>query len=223
MAVILVIATIIFFLSLDWIVRHYRKSREAAAVPVPKTPEQAQPLRIPNGVFFAKSHTWLNLFPSGKIRLGVDDFVSAMLESPTVTLLKATGDRVEKGDPLLTLRQGDRTLTVCSPLAGEITALNTQLERSPDLMHEQLFSDGWAFAMKPQKPEEIRAFMLGDESRSWMQNELQRLRDLFAGVGTASALAPVSIQDGGMPVSGALKSMSADQWKQFEEEFLRVR
>lgn len=221
MAVTLVIVTIIFFLGLDWIVRHYRKSKLAAAAPIPNVPVPVQPLRIPDGVFFARSHTWLNLFPSGKARLGVDDFVSAMLDKPTVTLLRAVGDHVEKGDPLLRLEQEERSLTICSPIAGEIAALNPQLERSPELMHERLFSDGWAYTLKPEKPEEMRTFMLGDESRTWMQNELQRLRDLFAGA--AGAPAPVSLQDGGMPVSGALKSMSAEEWKRFENEFLQVR
>jgi glycine cleavage system H lipoate-binding protein len=180
-------------------------------------------LRLPDGVFFDRSHTWLSLFPSGKIRLGVDDFVSGLLENPQIRLLRQSGEQVEKGDPLLVLKDGERHLTVRSPLAGRIEAVNRALENRPELMRHLLFSDGWAYVMQPARPEELTHLMLGGASRSWMASELGRLRDLFAGVSGGTVPAPATLPDGGTPAPGALSLLGGAHWQRFEELFLQVR
>ncbi len=220
MTVLLVVATIVFFLGVDWIVRRM-KEKEAILAPIPQPGSGAYPLRIPEGVFFAKSHTWLNLFPSGKVRLGVDDFVGSVLDKPEISFMRTVGDQVEKGEPLLLLSEGDRQLIVRSPISGEIVSLNPELEKDPKVMRETLFSSGWAYTIQPKRSEELRALLLGEESRAWMSQEFRRLRDLLAG--TAAQLAPAVLQDGGAPVPGVLGQLDASAWKKFEDEFLKIQ
>jgi glycine cleavage system H protein len=218
MTPLFVIATIIFFLGVDWLVRRMKKQAEIPAVAV----QTAYPMRMPEGVFFARSHTWLNLFPSGRIRLGVDDLVGSLLDNPEVTFMRSPGERVEKGDPLLSLGSGEKHLIVRSPIAGEILAVNSELETRPVLMREKLFSDGWAYTMRPKGVEELRSMLLGEETRQWMANEFQRLRDLLAVVASNRQLAPVTLQDGGVPAPGLLKHLDASGWQKIEAEFLKV-
>jgi glycine cleavage system H protein len=223
MTVLFFIATIIFFLTLDWVVQRHRARKEAAVPVRQQAAGAAYPMRVPEGIFFAKSHTWLSLFPSGKVRLGLDDFVSGLVDDAKLTLVKSVGEQVEKGDPLMILEQGDRRMTVRSPLAGTIIASNQDLQTQPQVMRKDLFGTGWAYTVQPAKPEELRALMLGTESRNWMTAELGRLRDLFAGAGVPGALAPATLQDGGAPAPGALKHLGATEWKRFEETFLQVQ
>ncbi len=222
MTVILVVATILFFLTMDWVVQHQR-DRKAVTAAVRPAAARAYAMRVPEGIFFARSHTWLSLFPSGKVRLGLDDFVVGLLDDPKVTLLKAVGEQVEKGDPIMTLEHGARRMTVRSPLAGTVVSSNRELEALPQVMRKDLFGTGWAYTVQPEKPEELRVLMLGSESRNWMTEELRRLRDLFAGAGPAGALAPATLQDGGTPAPGALNRLGAREWKQFEDMFLQVQ
>jgi glycine cleavage system H protein len=220
MTVLLVVATIVFFLSVDWIVQRMKEKKSVEAAPL--APAKAYPMRIPEGVFFAKSHTWLNLFPSGRVRLGIDDFVGSALDDPEVSFMRAVGEIVEKGDPLLVLSEGERRLTVRSPISGEIVSINPDLEKNPGLMRETLFSSGWAYTIQPKRAEELRSLMLGEESRTWMSKEFGRLRDLLAGGGAQGALAP-ALQDGGAPVTGVLRHLDAPAWKKFEDEFLKIQ
>ncbi len=223
MTVLLVVATIVFFLTLDWIVQKSRTMKAAETVPVGRPKSGSYPLRVPEGVFFAKSHTWLNLFPSGKVRLGVDDFIGSVLENPEVSFMRTTGEHVEKGDPLLMLREDDRQLIVRSPISGEIVGLNPKLEKDPALMRETLFSDGWAYVIQPERSEQLRSLMLGEESRAWMAREFRRLRDLLASVVSQGTPVPAVLQDGGAPAAGVLKRLDASAWKKFEDEFLRIQ
>jgi glycine cleavage system H protein len=222
MTVLFVVLTIVFFLALDAIVRRVR-AKKAVPATIRQTAPTAYPVRLPDGIFFAHSHTWLSLFPSGKVRLGVDDFVGRLLDKPQVEYLKGVGDVVQKGEPLFTLSEGGRTLTVRAPMAGRIVNMNEQLPKNPSLLKENLFSEGWAYTIHPEKPSELRSMLLGDETRRWIPNEFRRLRDVFAAVPADGELVPALLQDGGPPVAGALKHMGQEVWSSFDEEFLQVR
>lgn len=222
MTPLFVVGTIIAFLIVDWIVQKRRAKKQApAAVPAQAVAAQAFPLRIPEGIFFAKSHVWLSLFPSGKVRLGVDDFIANLLERAGITLVKNQGDHVEKGEPLLVLSENGQALTVRAPISGDIVSVNEKLEGTPGLRHADLFSDGWAYTIQPSRPGELRGLLLGKESRSWMAEELRRLRDFFAGAVANGVLAPVAMQDGGAPAPGALLHLGPEVWKRFEQQFLQ--
>ena len=121
------------------------------------------------------------------------------------------------------LSEAGRTLTLRAPIDGRVIGVNEQLPKNPGLLKENLFSEGWAYTIQPEKPSELRNLMLGDETRSWIPQEFRRLRDVFAAVPTEGELVPALLQDGGPPVACALKYMGPEVWGNFEEEFLQVR
>jgi glycine cleavage system H lipoate-binding protein len=220
MTVFFVIGTIIIFLTIEAVLHRARDRRgmEKAAAALPGR-EQTYPVRLPDGIFFARSHTWLNLFPSGKICLGVDDFVGRLLKKPEVVLLKAAGSKVRKGDPILMLREGDRSLTIRAPMDGEILTANNSIREHPELLKEMLFTDGWAYMLKPRKPSQLRQMLLGEETRQWIAQEFARLRELFTQE-ASSKVAPALLQDGGPAVDGALEAAERHTWELFDRMFL---
>ena len=219
MTVLLVVFTFAVFLGIGWLLQRRKAMAPAAAVATAAA--GGVPVRLPRGIFFARSHTWLNLFPSGRAWLGVDDFVTQMLERPRVRFLKQAGERVARGEPLLRLEDGDHGLTVRSPLAGRLLAVNTRLTEKPELLRRAPFADGWAVEVRPDHYADVKAMPLGDESRGWIRDELARLRDLLAGAG--AEVSPAMLQDGGPPIAGALRHAGAEVWSRFEREFLEVR
>ena len=218
MTVIFVALTILFFLGVDWILQRRKEAR--SVVPALAGAQEAR-VRLPSGVFFAPSHTWLNLFPSGRAWLGIDDFVVRLLERPRVRFLKETGSQVSRGDALLVIEDGERQLTVQSPLDGRVTALNSKLLKRPGALRQAPFCEGWACEIRPDRQADLKSLMLGDESAGWMQREFGRLRDVLAGAGPE--LSPAMLQDGGPPIAGAMKHVSREVWTRFEREFLEVR
>ncbi|MBI4547570.1 MAG: hypothetical protein HY707_06310 [Ignavibacteriae bacterium] len=222
MTVLFVIATIIIFLTIDWIIQRRKQPVPQTAVATRK-PAETFAVRLPEGIFFAPSHTWLNLFPSGKIRIGVDDFISGLLAHPEITLLKQPGEEVRRGDPIILLKEKDHLLTIRSPIEGHILTANDELPKNPKLLKEQLFSDGWAYMIKPLKLKEVKHMLIGDETRTWIQHEFHRLRDLLAGLGRNGSLQPAYLQEGGPPIAGVLNVMDDVVWQQIDQEFLRVQ
>jgi glycine cleavage system H lipoate-binding protein len=212
MTVAFVILTIAFFLALDWMLERGRRHSPAAA-------GGARPaLRLPRGVFFARSHTWLSLFPSGRAWLGVDDFIVHLLERPRVRVLKAPGERVARGEPLVALDEDGRSLVVRCPVGARVVAVNAAPAAAS--AGRTLF-DGWVVELEPERVSELRTLLLGEETSAWIREELARLRDLLAGA--SPGLCPAALSDGGPPAPGALKLADAETWRRFEQEFLEVR
>jgi len=214
MTVLLFIATIIIFLTIDYFVRH-KKITPVAVQPLPK----AIPMRTPAGIFFTKSHTWLSLFPSGKVQLGIDDFLARMFSKPTIALLKNNGEQVKKGEPILRIAEGKNEVIIRSPIDGTIDSTNASLTTNPNVLNDALFSEGWAYMIRPARTSDLRAFYLGDDTRIWLKEELGRLRDFFAHLATPT---PAFLQDGGLPASGIMDNLNPEQCKKFENEFLRI-
>src|ERR1051326_1527691 len=219
MTVLFMIATIIIFLSADWLLHRRQGKSLATERPAINT----YPIRLPEGIFFSPTHTWLSLFPSGKILLGVDDFISRLIDCPQSSLLKNPGENIRRGDPLILLSEGGHSLTVRSPLSGTILAVNEELPGNPALLKERLFVDGWSYVIKPERLNEIKRMLIGGESQAWIRNEFRRLRDLFAGLGKNGSLEPAYLQDGGPPVAGVLRSMDDAIWQQLDREFLEIK
>ena len=219
MTVLLFIATIILFLGVDLILQ--RKSK-ASPAPVAEGRGILDHLRAPSGIFFAPSHTWISLFPSGSVRLGVDDIVLRMMEKPNVVFLKKSGTDARKGEPIMQLKEGEKTLTVRSPIDCEIVESNEEMRKHPELMKESLFSTGWAYTMKPRRISDLTQMIIGENTRAWFQQEFGRLRDFIAASSHTGSLAPVLMQDGGMHIEGVVKHLSVKQCQEFEQEFLTV-
>ncbi len=223
MTVLFVVATILVFLTIDFFVRRARERRETQTAPaLHGAMRQTNPVRIPEGIFFAPSHTWMNIIPSGKVYLGIDDFITRLLEKPQISFLTKAGEKVRKGDPIMLLKEDGRELVIHAPVEGEILEVNDALPGKPEIMKTSLFTDGWAYLFKPKRPSELKDMLLGEETRQWISEEFRRLRDVFAGVNQHGEMVPALLQDGGPPVAGIMKQMPESVWNRFEREFLVV-
>lgn len=221
MTVLFVIGTILFFLILEWFVRWMRGEERSHTVT--SVQRLHYPVRVPEGIFFSRSHTWINLLPSGKLRLGIDDFLARLIENPEIKFLKHEGDEVRRGEPLFGLVSGNHVLSIQCPIDGRILEVNNILANRPEALREQLFSDGWGYLIQPKRMTQLRDFFIGTETRAWIREEFHRLGDFFAGVGRTEGVDPAFMQDGGLPMPGILKKMDDATWKEFEREFLQMQ
>ncbi len=66
-------------------------------------------IAAPKGLYFDKSHTWAFMEKDGIVKVGIDDFIQHITGTITRIKMKEPGERVRKGEKILTIIQGWQT------------------------------------------------------------------------------------------------------------------
>lgn len=176
---------------------------------------------FPPGLFLSPGHLWMHLRPSGKVKVGVDDFSQRVLGRIDRVEVPPVGTRVEEGDDLFRLRQGRKSVTYASPLAGTVAARNPFAQRNPRTVKRDPYGEGWIVALSPSDPEPaVRGSRLGERARNWLREEAARFREFLVALAPADEILGRTAADGGLLVDRSLESMGPAAWVRFQEEFL---
>jgi glycine cleavage system H protein len=182
-------------------------------------------LKVPQGVFHGKNHTWAFMEKSGIASIGLDDFLLHTTGMVELKNLIKPGDIIQKGALLTELVQDKKILRVFSPVSGVIVETNSQLNENPSLLNEDPYGKGWVCRMKPTKwLEEVNTLYLAEETTSWSKSELQRFKDYLASLGKkySQNTELVVLQDGGELVDHTLATMPEEIWTDFQDHFLQL-
>jgi glycine cleavage system H protein len=180
-------------------------------------------LRIPQGLFFSRNHTWTHLERSGIAKIGLDDLLIRITGDVTVINHAKPGDTIRKGDLLASINQDGKLLNILSPISGEVQSGNPILQEQPDLLQEDPFRQGWIYRVKPTDwIRETQSYHLAGDATSWMTRELVRFKDfIMVSAGRdASGLPGVILQDGGEIRDHTLAELPNELWQDFQKDFL---
>ena len=224
MVAILVLLTILTFLTVD-----YFAQRSAAHRAVPATAPARRPMRVmapadlglvPAGVFMDLGHTWARLEPSGELRVGADRLPATLLGGVERVEALPAGSEVGRGDPVAVLHHGGRSLPVRSPVDGRVAAVNAPLEAEPGRLAADPYGQGWLCTIAPRGlGGALRRLLVAEEAQAWMRRELASLRDFLVGMGERGALATATLPDGGLPVEGLAGRLAEGDWNELAERF----
>lgn len=217
MVALLVLFTILTFLTVDYFVQ--RAARSPAAVPV-LAPAGAggvglERLTPPADVFLSRAHAWLRLEPSGSVRVGTDALAPMLLGAPSRAQVRPRGTLVRRGQRLATLERDGRSVVVRSPVDGIVVAVNPEVIDRPERLRSDPFGDGWLARIEPSSLQHSLSVMrVARDAASWMRDELRKLRDAL--VQTTPATVP-TLPDGGLPLDGVAEKLDAVAWEHLVE------
>jgi glycine cleavage system H protein len=183
-------------------------------------------LRIPQGIFFSRHHTWTHLGVSGNAKVGLDDFIQHVIGKVKLSPLKKPGEEIQKGELLTEIRQDGKHLRVYSPISGKITQTNGVLDEDPDVINRDPYDKGWIYQIKPTKwVKETKSYLLAEEAADWSAKELIRFKDFLAGGPMrkyATEPSMILLQDGGEIRENVLSDLPKEVWEDFQQEFLNT-
>ncbi|MFH1296264.1 MAG: glycine cleavage system protein H [Bacteroidota bacterium] len=183
----------------------------------------ANVLRIPQGLFFSKNHTWTHLEVSGAARVGMDDLLQHITGEVRFSNLKSPGEIIRKGELLTEIQQDGKHLRVFSPISGTILDANSELSESPELLNEDPFKEGWIYKIQPSNwVAETNSYYLAEKATNWSLKELERFKDFLAVSMKKHSSEPalVALQDGGELRDNTLSHLPIEIWEEFQKDFL---
>jgi glycine cleavage system H protein len=136
-------------------------------------------INVPAGVFVSSGHSWARLLLNGMVRVGIDDFTHKTIGRIDSVELPGKGRMVAKGDPLFSLLQGNRSLSVPSPVSGRVAGVNVELLDHPELIKLKPYELGWFCRIEPSKlNEDLKELKVGEDAVSWYREEVDRYTEM---------------------------------------------
>ncbi|HKL66683.1 MAG TPA: hypothetical protein VJ877_02235 [Bacteroidales bacterium] len=182
-------------------------------------------LRIPKGLFYSSNHVWTHLERSGNASLGLDDLLMHLTGRVELKNFKNPGERVKKGDLIAEMTQDGKPLRIMSPISGEISDVNENVESEPAVLNEDPYRKGWLYKIKPDKwSSETGNMVMAEEARKWSEGELLKFKDFVANsmIRHAPQTSEVILQEGGELTDYPLSGMPAEVWEDFQKGFLNI-
>ncbi|NOR68007.1 MAG: response regulator [Woeseiaceae bacterium] len=136
-------------------------------------------LNVPGGVFISPQHAWARIELNGTVRIGLDDLLRKIFEKIDQVELPETGQEIEKGETLFSVKYGDYSLKIPSPLSGKITSVNTEHAEHPEWLAIKPFELSWMCGIEPSMlARELPGLTIGLDSVDWYQKEIDRYKEL---------------------------------------------
>jgi glycine cleavage system H lipoate-binding protein len=218
MSILFVLLTFLLILS----IMYFRRPQEAAATmqvapfqkaSVPKMIKTAG-LEVPENYSFHPGHTWVRDEGRQNARVGIDAFAGNLLGQIDGIELTDLNRWVRQGQKLCTLKRGEQSVEMLSPVEGVLVSVNHEVLKNPNLVTEDPYKNGWLCVVKaPELATNTKNLLQGPIVPAWMQNSIARLG------GMMQQLSPALAQDGGLPTRGLFFQVDASVREQLVREF----
>lgn len=182
-----------------------------------------QAVNVPNGLYFDKSHTWAFMEQDGNVRIGIDDFLQHITGKLTKIKMKETGEKIRKGETIMSIIQDGKQLNIYAPISGTIVSHNELLYNDTAIINSSPFFKGWVYQIEPTNwLREAQFMLMGEKYREWLRDEFVRLKDFIASAVKSNELAysNVVLQDGGELSDNVLASLEPKVWEDFQTQFI---
>lgn len=116
---------------------------------------------LPDDIHYAESHEWAKV-EGENVKVGISDFAQDQLGDIVFVEMPEVGETFDKGAEFGTVESVKAVSELYMPLGGEIVAVNSALEDTPEFINNTPYSDGWMIAVKPNDPAELEDLMTKD-------------------------------------------------------------
>jgi glycine cleavage system H protein len=119
--------------------------------------KEVHELNLPEDVRYTKDHEWAKV-AGDTIKIGISDYAQDQLGDIVFVEMPSVGDSFEEGDEFGTLESVKAVSELYAPIAGEVVAVNEDLEDSPELLNQDPYA-GWIVEIKPNDIKDIEQLL----------------------------------------------------------------
>ena len=119
---------------------------------------------------YAETHEWARK-DGDVIVCGITDHAQESLSDVVYVELPEVGDTFGKGDTFGVVESVKAASDVYMPMGGKVTAVNEDLEDTPELVNQDPYGEGWMVRFRPSNPDEFDDLMDDKAYESFVAQE----------------------------------------------------
>ena len=115
-------------------------------------------MNFPTNLSYTKDHEWV-LIEGNTATVGITDFAQRELGDIVFCDINTVGKSFAIGEVFGSIEAVKTVSDLFLPIAGTITAINTNLETHPELVNNDPYNDGWMIKMTIANVEELNTLL----------------------------------------------------------------
>ncbi len=125
---------------------------------------------VSNENFYTREHEWVRI-EGNKAEIGITYHAQKALGDIVFVELPEIDDEIDSGDEFGSVESVKAVSSLFMPVSGRITAVNTELKDSPELINEECYDDGWMIRVELIKPDESADLLSAEEYEEFLVDE----------------------------------------------------
>ena len=127
-------------------------------------------MSIPSDLRYTKSHEWVKLEADGTAMVGITQHAQELLGDMVFVETPQVGRELDKGEECAVVESVKAAADIYSPVAGQVTAVNPDLEAAPEKINQDAYS-AWLFKLKPADAADVDDLMDATAYRQMLESE----------------------------------------------------
>lgn len=112
-------------------------------------------MEFPAHLKYTKDHEWIRI-EGGIGVIGITEYAQGELGDVVFVELPSIGKKVEFGQTFGTVEAVKAVSDLYSPVTGDVTEVNKEIQDSPELVNKEPYERGWMIKVKLTKAEEVK-------------------------------------------------------------------
>jgi len=127
-------------------------------------------MKIPADVSYTKTHEWARAEGTDVI-VGITAHAQEELRDVVYVELPAVGRAVKQGEPVAVIESVKAAFDIYAPVSGTIARVNDPAAKTPQMVNQDCYGQGWLFAITPSQPQERSGLLSADAYRQQVETE----------------------------------------------------
>ena len=120
---------------------------------------------LPAEIKYTDEHIWARV-EGDEIVIGVSDFAQDQLGEVVFVDVPSEGDSFGAGEEFGEVESIKSVNKLFMPIAGEVTAVNGELDGTPTLLNSSCYAEGWIIKAKPENMDDLAGLLSADAYRA---------------------------------------------------------
>jgi glycine cleavage system H protein len=122
----------------------------------------------PKDYRFTKDHEWVKL-EGDTATIGITDFAQKQLGDVVYIELPAIGKTLDVHQTIGVVESVKAVSDIYSPMSGEVSAVNEDLNNSPEILNQDPHGKGWIIRLRPKRTADWEALMSAGDYEKFLE------------------------------------------------------